>query len=84
MTPAAIANRLASATAACIAAEDAAAHGEWIPALQQIHRMHEFIVAATTDIVQEAYDAGETKTAIAYALEVPASTFRGMTRRGNT
>lgn len=74
--------RLATVVDAATAAEDLAARGEWIPALQQIHRTNELLVQATHGIVQTAYDAGETKTAIAYALEVPAGTFRGMTRTG--
>ncbi len=61
-------------------AEYHAAAGAWLPALQCINAVHTALIEATTELAQEAFNDGTTKTAIAGALDVPPSTFRGMTK----
>ena len=61
-------------------AEYFAACGEWLRTLEAIHTVHLALIEATTEAAQEAFNDGATKTAIARALAVPPSTFRGMTK----
>ena len=62
-------------------AQFAAARGDWKAALRQVDTANRRLVAFATDVIQEAYDRGLTKTELAEALGVSVSTFRGLKRR---
>lgn len=55
--------------------------GQYLAALRHANLLAEDYGDLVADIAQAAYDAGQTKKAIANALNVSASTFRGMQRR---
>jgi hypothetical protein len=57
------------------------AASSYMDALRQLNLLAEDFTELASDLAQAAYDAGATKKAIAAALGVPASTFRGMDRR---
>ena len=63
-----------------------AQQGDWLLVLSTMRRSQESVVEATMFACQKALDSGITKKKMAAALDVPASTFRGMqksnSRRG--
>lgn len=54
--------------------------GDLLAAFRQADSFTAVFSALMADLVQEAYDAGHTKAAIARALGVPPSTFRGLVK----
>lgn len=65
-------------------AADRAEEGEWLAALRVADTFQRLFTDAIAEVVQHAYNAGHTKTAIAQALGVPVSTLRGMGRTVQT
>lgn len=79
MTHADKASRLVNLTSA---AQYALAADGYLDALDALGMAADVLTDLAADVAQSAFDAGTTKKAIAAALNVPPSTFRGMVRQG--
>ena len=58
------------------------ASSDWLGALRACSIVAEHFTELTADIAQRAHNEGATKVAVARALNVPTSAFRGMRRQG--
>jgi hypothetical protein len=58
--------------------EDGIREEDWIAALRWLGKTNDHYGHVAIALAQRAYDGGATKKSIALALDVPASTLRGM------